>query len=143
MGEFCRFSFLNMWEVNLNVQHSACLMIREVIVFWQKTRTPTRSEQKCIKILEDLYQEWRSFQKLEHRQSETQVEHKCSVSITAKRFIWYSACGRITLNVYWRRRSMFTCSKSKWPTWHLIKNRIQKKITCLQRIKKFESKFLV
>ncbi|KAL4126442.1 hypothetical protein QTP88_010664 [Uroleucon formosanum] len=45
------------------------------MIFWQKARIPTRTEQKCIKKLEDLYQEWRNLQKLEHRKSEIQM-HK-------------------------------------------------------------------
>ncbi|KAL4090628.1 hypothetical protein QTP88_025427 [Uroleucon formosanum] len=45
------------------------------MIFWQKARIPTRTEQKCVKKLEDLYQEWRNLQKLEHRKSEIQM-HK-------------------------------------------------------------------
>ncbi|KAL4098132.1 hypothetical protein QTP88_022794 [Uroleucon formosanum] len=45
------------------------------MIFWQKARIPTRTEQKCVKKLEDLYQEWRNLQKLEHRKNEIQM-HK-------------------------------------------------------------------
>lgn len=67
--------FFNMREVKLNSHHSATLVIQETMIFWQKARIPTRTEQKCVKKLEDLYQEWRNLQKLEHRKSEIQM-HK-------------------------------------------------------------------
>lgn len=66
--------FFNMREVNLNLRQSATLVIQEVMIFWRKARIPTRTEQKCVKKLEDLYQEWRNLQKLEHRKSETQIQ---------------------------------------------------------------------
>lgn len=49
--------FFNMREVKLNLHHSATLVIQETIIFWRKARIPTRTEQKCVKKLEDLYQE--------------------------------------------------------------------------------------
>lgn len=63
-----------MREVNLNLHKSATLVIQEAIIFWRKARIPTRTEQKCVKKLEDLYQGWRNLQKLEHRKSATQEE---------------------------------------------------------------------
>ncbi|KAL4090485.1 hypothetical protein QTP88_025312 [Uroleucon formosanum] len=67
--------FFNMREVKLNSHHSATLVIQETMIFWQKARIPTKTEQKCVKKLEDLYQKWRNLQKLEHRKSEIQM-HK-------------------------------------------------------------------
>lgn len=66
--------FFNMREVNLNLHQSATLVIQEAIIFWRKARIPTRTEQKCVNKLEDLYKEWRNLQKLEYRKSATQME---------------------------------------------------------------------
>lgn len=66
--------FFNMREVKLNLHQSATLVIQEAIIFWRKARIPTRTEQKCVEKLENLYQEWRNLQKLEHRKSATQME---------------------------------------------------------------------
>lgn len=66
--------FFNMREVNLNLHQSATLVIQEAIIFWRKARIPTRTEQKCVTKLEDLYQEWRNLQKSEYRKSEAQMK---------------------------------------------------------------------
>jgi len=63
-----------MREVNLNLHQSAILVMQEAIIFWRKARIPTRTEQKCVKKLEDLYEEWRHLQKSEYRKSSTQIE---------------------------------------------------------------------
>lgn len=66
--------FFNMREVNLNLHQSATLVIQEAIIFWRKARIPTKTEQKCVTKLEELYQEWRNLQKSEYRKSATQME---------------------------------------------------------------------
>jgi len=58
-------------------------VLQEAIIFWGKARIPMRVEQKCVKKLEDLYQEWRTLQKLEHQKSATQME-KNAVSFKAR-----------------------------------------------------------
>jgi hypothetical protein len=55
--------FYNIREVKLTVTESANLVIRECIIFWEKTRTPTRSLPNCVKKLVDLHQVWRALQK--------------------------------------------------------------------------------
>lgn len=41
--------FFNMREVKLNSHHNATLVIQETMIFWQKARIPTRTEQNCVK----------------------------------------------------------------------------------------------
>lgn len=55
--------FYNIREVNLKVNESANLTIRECIIFWEKARIPTRALPNCVKKLVDLYQVWRDLQK--------------------------------------------------------------------------------
>jgi hypothetical protein len=68
-----------MREVKLNLHHGAALVIQKVTIFWQKARVPIRTVQKCVKKLENLYQEWRNLQKLEHRKCETQEKKMLSM----------------------------------------------------------------
>jgi len=41
--------FFNMRKVNLNLRDSAKLVIREVIIFWEKARIPVREEYHLLK----------------------------------------------------------------------------------------------
>ncbi|GBN26602.1 hypothetical protein AVEN_53919-1 [Araneus ventricosus] len=52
--------FYNLREVKLNVSESANLTVRECILFWEKVRIPTKSMQRCVKKLIDLYASWRT-----------------------------------------------------------------------------------
>lgn len=55
--------FFNLRTVNLPVRDSAKLVVREVNIFWEKARIPTKYEKDSITKLEKLYQEWRNHQK--------------------------------------------------------------------------------
>jgi len=55
--------FYNIRCVKLNVRESANLTVRECIIFWEKTRIPTRAVQHCVSKLINLYDKWRSLQK--------------------------------------------------------------------------------
>ncbi|KAF0744055.1 Uncharacterized protein FWK35_00030830, partial [Aphis craccivora] len=56
--------FFNIRVVNLNLRESARLIVREVLVFWEKARIPVRLEKHCIiSKVESLYDEWRTLQK--------------------------------------------------------------------------------
>lgn len=55
--------FFNMRVVKLNLRESARLIIREVLIFWDKARIPVRLEKHCISKVEALYNEWRTLQK--------------------------------------------------------------------------------
>ncbi|KAL4091591.1 hypothetical protein QTP88_026257 [Uroleucon formosanum] len=61
--------FFNMRKVNLNLRDSAKLVIREVIIFWEKARSPVREEYHLLKKVESLYNEWRNLQKHSTRKS--------------------------------------------------------------------------
>ncbi|KAL4100680.1 hypothetical protein QTP88_020714 [Uroleucon formosanum] len=58
-----------MRKVNLNLRDSAKLVIREVIIFWEKARIPVREEYHLLKKVESLYNEWRNLQKHSTRKS--------------------------------------------------------------------------
>lgn len=57
--------FYNMRVVKLNLHESSKLVIREIVIFWEKARIPVREEYHLIKKLESLYNEWRNLQKHE------------------------------------------------------------------------------
>lgn len=75
--------FFNIRVVKLNVRDSARLVIREVMVFWEKARIPTRDEKHCINKVMDLYKEWRLLQKHAGR---TTVKHKQSEELFTDKF---------------------------------------------------------
>lgn len=45
------------------MKESAALVIREVSIFWQKARIPTRRKDHCVDKLLKLYDEWKGLQK--------------------------------------------------------------------------------
>ena len=55
--------FFNMRELNMQLRENATLVIQETLIFWKKAGLITRRENKCIKLIEDLYDKWRSIQK--------------------------------------------------------------------------------
>ena len=55
--------FYNIRELNLTVNESASLTIRECIIYWEKGRIPIKSLPNCVKKLVNLYQVWRYLQK--------------------------------------------------------------------------------
>lgn len=63
--------FYNLRAVKLTVRESAKLAIREVFIFWEKARIPTKHEQDAITKLEKLHAEWRTLQKDRKKTSET------------------------------------------------------------------------
>jgi len=62
-GQVLAVLFYNIREVNLSVNESANLTIRECIIYWEKARIPTKSLPNCVKKLVTLYQVWRDLQK--------------------------------------------------------------------------------
>lgn len=62
-GQVLAVLFYNIREVNLSVNESANLTIRECIIYWEKARIPTKSLPNCVKKLVALYQVWRELQK--------------------------------------------------------------------------------
>lgn len=62
-GQVLSVLFYNIREVNLDVNASANLSIRECIIYWEKARIPTKSFPNCVKKLVTLYQVWRNLQK--------------------------------------------------------------------------------
>ena len=62
-GQVLRVFFYNMRKVNLLLRPGANLVIKEVEVFWEKARIPTKKLQRSIENLESLYTEWKNLQK--------------------------------------------------------------------------------
>lgn len=62
-GQVLAVLFYNIRKVNLSVNESANLTIRECIIYWEKARIPTKSLPNCVKKLVALYQVWRNLQK--------------------------------------------------------------------------------
>lgn len=55
--------FYNIRQVNLTLNESANLSLRECVIYWEKARIPTKSFPNCVKKLLNLYQIWRDLQK--------------------------------------------------------------------------------
>lgn len=68
--------FFNMRIVKLNLRESARLIIREVLVFWEKARIPVRLEKHCVSKVKSLYNEWRTLQKHSHRNTANHKERE-------------------------------------------------------------------
>lgn len=58
-----RVLFYNMRQVKLMKREAASLTIREVLLFWEKAKIPTRAIQHCVAKLEKLYDVWKKLQK--------------------------------------------------------------------------------
>ncbi|KAF0760653.1 Uncharacterized protein FWK35_00014009 [Aphis craccivora] len=65
-----------MQVVNLNLRESARLIVREVLVFWEKARIPVRLEKHCISKVESSYDEWRILQKHAARNTASHIEQE-------------------------------------------------------------------
>ena len=66
--------FFNLRVVKLNLRESATLAVQEAIIFWEKSRIPTRDVKHCISKLEALYDEWRQIQKHAGRTTSSHME---------------------------------------------------------------------
>ncbi|XP_050545363.1 uncharacterized protein LOC126907801 isoform X2 [Daktulosphaira vitifoliae] len=75
--------FFNLRVVKLNVRQSALLVLREVMIFWDKARIPTMLERNCVEKIERLYEEWRLLQKHTGRIT---VSHKEKVDAFTLKF---------------------------------------------------------
>ena len=62
-GQVLSVLFYNMQIVNLHFRESAHLVVKEVEVFLEKARIPTRKNQHCIEKLETLYNEYKLLKK--------------------------------------------------------------------------------
>uniref|UniRef100_A0A8D8VRR8 Uncharacterized protein n=1 Tax=Cacopsylla melanoneura TaxID=428564 RepID=A0A8D8VRR8_9HEMI len=51
-------------SVKLSYKESAKLVIREVMIFWEKARIPTKLERNALRNLDTLYESWQSMQKI-------------------------------------------------------------------------------
>ena len=68
--------FFNLRVVKLNLRESATLAVQEAIIFWEKSRIPTRDVKHCISKLEALYDEWRQIQKHAGRTTSSHMEKR-------------------------------------------------------------------
>src|SRR5215469_2063815 len=75
-GQVLRVLFYNMQIVNLHFHESAHLVVKEVEVFWEKARIPTRKNQRCIEKLETLYNEYKLLKKSCNRKSQLQEDRE-------------------------------------------------------------------
>lgn len=66
--------FYNTRVVKLNTRESARLAVREVQIFWDKARIPTRREDKIIEKLLAVYENWESLRKSRNRRNEKQID---------------------------------------------------------------------
>jgi len=71
--EVLKVLFYNLQKVKLCLRQSASLVVKEVLVFWEKARIPVKDVQRCIDKLEKLYN-WRDLQKHASRQNQNDEE---------------------------------------------------------------------
>lgn len=57
----------------MNVRDSSTLVAKEVMIFWEKARIPTRPIQHCIAKVELLYSTWRGLQRNASRTTEVET----------------------------------------------------------------------
>lgn len=55
--------FFNMRRLNLSLRESAILVVKKVIIFWDKAGIPVRAIGKCTDKVVNLYQKWQTLQK--------------------------------------------------------------------------------
>lgn len=55
--------FFKLRKLKLTLLESATLVIKEVILFWEKARLPTQQSHRAVQKLTDLYKKWRKLQK--------------------------------------------------------------------------------
>lgn len=71
-----RSLFYNMRQVKLNKREAARLTIKEVLVFWEKAKIPTREIKHCVLKLEELYDKLRKLQKNSSRSASATQNQK-------------------------------------------------------------------
>jgi hypothetical protein len=62
--------FFNLRVVKKNSKESAELAVKETVIFWDKSRIPTRRSDHCVEKLLKLYDEWKNLQKSSKKKSE-------------------------------------------------------------------------
>lgn len=72
-GQVLRSIFYNMRYVKMTLRAAASLTVREVVLFWDKAKIPTKQVQHCVTKAEKLYDEWKQLQKSCNRRSATQI----------------------------------------------------------------------
>lgn len=55
--------FYNIRVIKLSVRDAAALVVKEVLIFWEKARLPTKQLHRCIDKVESLYEQWKVLQK--------------------------------------------------------------------------------
>lgn len=66
--------FYNMRVVKLSLRESATLVLREVLIFWDKARLPCQKDCRCIDKIERLHDEWRQLHKHSGRENNRERE---------------------------------------------------------------------
>lgn len=75
-GQVLRVLFYNLRKIKLDLRPSAAIVIKEVEVFWEKARIPTKETHHNIEKLLSLYQHWRMLQRSRKRRSELQKKRE-------------------------------------------------------------------
>ena len=73
-----RVLFFNLREVKLSVAESAKLVLKEVLLYWEQARIPTRDVSHCVKKVQKPYKDLRRYKKTPETRglSATQKEKK-------------------------------------------------------------------
>lgn len=71
-GQVLKVLFYNLRKVKLDLRSSSNLVLKEIEVFWEKARIPTRKFQRGIEKVEALYGEWKALQKSSNRNTDLQ-----------------------------------------------------------------------
>lgn len=72
-GIYCKH---NHRTLKFSLKASAELVIKEVLIFWEKARIKTRQEYHCVQKLLDLHTTWNALKKNKNRTSETQKSNE-------------------------------------------------------------------
>ena len=68
--------FFNIRTVKLSIKESATLVVKEVLIFWEKGRIPTKRIDHCVEKVISLHKEWQDLQKRLNRESDVEARKR-------------------------------------------------------------------
>lgn len=74
--------FFNLRVVNKSLKESAALVVKEVLIFWEKARIPTKRHDHCIDQVLQMHKEWANLKKRINRVSDVETINRAKFTDT-------------------------------------------------------------
>lgn len=71
-----KFLFYNTRILKHSIKVGESLVYNELITFWEKVKIPTQQKSRCMKKIDDLYNDWRSLQRNSLRRNNIQENNE-------------------------------------------------------------------